>query len=286
MKKLIVIVLSMLMMAATLASCSSTADTTSKTSEKNSTASSNVVSAAKATLKVGVDDCYPPMEYKDDKMTTIGFDIDLAKEIAKRMNMDIEFVSTAWDGIFQALKTDKFDCIISSVSMTTSRVTEYEFTKAYIANSQMIVVKPDNNTILAATDLTGKNVGYQVATTANESADKLKAQGIKFKSVKAYDQIIQPFSDMTAGRLDAIIVDEVVGQYYIGQDSTKFKAASVKLTNEPIGVCLKKGNVVLQAKIQVAIDSMIADGTMKQISMTWFKKDLTSNIDTVLKEMN
>lgn len=265
MKKLIVLVLSMLMMFTVLSSCSSKKDS--------------------GTLKVGVDDSYPPMEYKDDKSATIGFDIDLAKEIGKRMNMEVEFVSTAWDGIFQALKTDKFDCIISSVSMTTTRVAEYEFTKAYIANSQMIVVKPDNNSILTSADLTDKKVGYQVATTANESADKLVENGIKFGSVKAYDQIIQPFADMKAGRLDAIIVDEVVGQYYIGQDKANFKAASVKLTNEPIGVCMKKGNTALKAKIQTAIDSIVADGTMKTISMKWFNSDLTSNIDTVLKEL-
>ena len=91
---------------------------------------------------------------------------------------------------------------------------------------------------------------------------------------------------MKAGRLDAIIVDEVVGLYYIGLDKTNFKSASAKLTNEPIGVCLKKGNKILADKIQKAIDAMIADGTMKQISLQWFNADLTSNIDTALKEMN
>jgi len=275
MKKFITLSLIMIMSVTVLASCTSTKTTTS-----------NTTSQTVGTLKIGVDDSYPPMEYKDEKNTTIGFDIDLAKEIGKKMNMEVVFVSTAWDGIFQALKTDKFDCIISSVSMTSVRVADYTFTKAYIANSQMIVVKPDNNSILTPEDLAGKNVGYQVATTANESADKLQAKGTKFASVKAYDQIIQPFSDMKAGRIDAIIVDEVVGQYYIGQDKASFKAASAKLTNEPIGVCLKKGNTVLQGKIQTAIDDMVADGTMKQISMKWFNADLTSNIDTVLKEMN
>lgn len=264
MKKFIALTLSILMLTSVLTSC-----TTKKAT----------------TLKIGVDDSYPPMEYKDDKSTTIGFDVDLAKEIGKRMNMEVEFVSTAWDGIFQALKTDKFDCIISSVSMTEDRVAEYTFTKAYIANSQMIVVKPSDNSILKPEDLAGKNVGFQVSTTADESAKKLEAKGIKFGSSKAYDQIIQPFSDMKAGRIDAIIVDEVVGQYYIGQDQANFKAASAKLTNEPIGVCMKKGNTELQAKIQTAIDAMIADGTMKTISMKWFKTDLTSNIDTVLKSM-
>ncbi len=237
-------------------------------------------------LKIGVDDSYPPMEYKDDKGNTIGFDIDIAKEIARRLGKEPQFVSTAWDGVFFALNTKKFDCIISSVSMTAKRLSEFTFTKAYIANSQMIVVKPGDNSISKPEDLAGKKIGCQVSTTANESATKLQEKGTKFAELKTYDQVIQPFADMKAGRLDAIIADEVVGQYYIGLDNANFKAASVKLTNEPIGICLKKGNKVLADKIQKAIDEMTADGTMKQISLKWFKTDLTSNIDTVLKQMN
>lgn len=237
------------------------------------------------TLYVGVDDSYPPMEYKNDKNVTVGFDVDLATEVAKRMNMKVSLISTAWDGIFQALKTDKFDCIISSVSMSADRLPEYEFTKPYIANSQMIVVKPADNSITKSSDLAGKKVGYQVATTADDSAKKIQEKGVKFASSTEYDQVIQPFADMKAGRLDAIIVDEVVGRYYILQDPANFKEAAAKLTNEPIGVCIKKGNTALQAKIQTALDAMLADGTMKTLSMKWFNKDLVSNIDTVLKEV-
>ena len=265
MKKILAFALSMIMLVTVMASCASTLDST--------------------TLKVGVDDSYPPMEYKDSANASVGFDIDMAKEIASRLNLKIVFVSTAWDGIFTALNTKKFDCIISSVSMTEKRLPSYEFTKPYIANSQMIVVKPDNNSITKPEDLAGKKVGCQVATTASDSADKLQAKGIKFGELKTYDQVIQPFADMKAGRLDAIIVDEVVGQYYIAQDEANFKAASVKLTNEPIGVCFKKGNTALRDKVQKTIDAMIEDGKMKEISMKWFKKDLTSNIDSVLKDL-
>jgi polar amino acid transport system substrate-binding protein len=237
-------------------------------------------------LKIGVDDSYPPMEYKDEKSNTIGFDIDVAKEIARRLGKEPQFVSTAWDGIFSALNTRKFDCIISSMSMTAKRLEEFTFTKPYIATSQMIIVNPNVNSITKPEDLAGKKVGCQVSTTAHEAAIKIQAKGTKFAELKIYDQVIQPFADMKAGRLDAIIVDEVVGLYYIGLDKANFKSASAKLTNEPIGVCLKKGNTVLADKIQKAIDAMVADGTMKQISLQWFNADLTSNIDTVLKEMN
>lgn len=100
--------------------------------------------ADKKVLKVGVDDVYPPMEYKDDKNVTVGFDVDLAKEIGKRLGMEVEFVSTAWDGIFTSLNTDKFDCIISSVSINEDRQQNFALTKPYIANAQVIVVQPES----------------------------------------------------------------------------------------------------------------------------------------------
>jgi polar amino acid transport system substrate-binding protein len=97
--------------------------------------------------------------------------------------------------------------------------------------------------------------------------------------------VLEPFADMKAGRINAIIVDEVVGEYYIATDKKDYKAAAVKLTNEPIGACFKKDNTKLRDEVQKAIDSMVSDGTMKKISIKWFGKDLTSNIDPNLKTL-
>ncbi len=295
MKRFTALILGVLMVFSllTLSSCSgtSTPTATPAASAKPSAApSASPVAATKNTIKpgvltIGVDDSYPPMEFKDDKGATVGFDIDLAAEVAKRLGVKVEFVSTAWDGIFQALNTSKYDAIFSSVSVTDERLKNFELTKPYIANSQIIIVKPNDNSVKSAKDLTGKKVGVQISTTSNESADYLlKKENIKF-TLSTYDTIIQPFQDMKAGRLDAIIVDEVVGQYYITADASNFKSAGVNLTNEPIGVCFKKGNTALRDEVQKAIDAMIADGTMKKISQKWFGKDLTSNIDTKIKTL-
>lgn len=98
--------------------------------------------ADKKELVIGIDNTYPPMEYSDDSGNLVGFDIDLAKEIGKRLNLEVKFISNAWDGIFTALNTDKFDCILSSVSINEDRLQNFALTKPYIANAQVIVVKP------------------------------------------------------------------------------------------------------------------------------------------------
>ncbi|MCX7710246.1 MAG: basic amino acid ABC transporter substrate-binding protein [Clostridia bacterium] len=227
-------------------------------------------------FRVGVDDVYPPMEFKDDKGATVGFDVDLANEIGKKLGKKVEFQSTQWDGIFTALKAEKFDCIISSVSVNEERLKEFEFTKPYIANAQVIIVGAKNTDIKSEKDLKDKKVGVQVGTTADESAEKFLKE-TKF-DLKKYEQIIQPFSDMKVGRLDAIIVDEVVARYYAKTDNASFKVTGGRLTNEPIGICFKKGNTELRDKVQKAVDDLKADGTMKKLSEKWFGEDLVSNV--------
>jgi polar amino acid transport system substrate-binding protein len=256
MRRLAAAICMMLVMVFTLSACTSTAN-------------NNI-------LEVGVDDVYPPMEFKDDAGTTMGFDIDLATEIGKKLNMEVKFTSTAWDGIFTALKAKKFDCIISSLSINEDRQKNYALTNAYIANSQVIVVSKNNTTIKSEKDLAGKKVGVQINTTADESCTKY-LETMKF-DVQKYDQIIQPFSDLKTGRLDAIVVDEVVAKYYISKDSASFALAGGKLTNEPIGIAFRINDTAMRDKVQKALDDLRADGTLKKISIKWFGEDLTSNI--------
>lgn len=245
---------------------------------------SSSTSAAATVLKVGVDASYPPMEYTDNKGNIVGFDIDVANAIGKKMGVKVQFLNTAWDGIFQGLKANKYDCIISSVSIKPDREKSFLFTKPYINNAQMIIVKPGDNSINKPEDLANKKVGVQVDTTANDSATKLNDKGVKF-TLRTYPQVIQPFLDLKAGNVQAVVVDEVVGNYYIKQDSSSYKAAAAKLTNEPIGICMKQGDTALQSKLQTALDALFADGTMKDLSVKWFGTDLTSNIDTTYKDI-
>lgn len=271
-----------LVLVLSLAACGSAATSAASTTQAASaTAAATTGSTAGQVLRIGVDDSYPPMEYKDDKNATVGFDVDLANEIGKKLGMKVELVSTAWDGIFQALNTSKFDAIISSVSVTDERKQNFALTKPYIANAQVIVVKPSDNSIKEAKDLAGKKVGVQVNTTAHDSANVF-LKTTKFE-LSTYDQVIQPFADLKAGRLDAVIVDEVVGQYYVAQDKNNYKIASGKLTNEPIAACFKKDNTAMRDKVDQVLEDFRKDGTLKKISEKWFGVDLTSNIDEKVK---
>lgn len=234
-------------------------------------------------LRVGVDDTYPPMEYRDDQNNLVGFDVEMAKAIGEKLGVEVEFVSIVWDGIFPALDANKYDCIISSASMNKDRLKNFLFSKPYMSNGQYIVVRPDDNSINKPEDLKGKKVGAQVNTTSSNAAERYQ-KTTQFELTK-YDQVIQPFAELKTGRIDAIVVDEMVAKDYQSKEPESYKVTTAKLTNEPVGVVFSKANTELRDKVNKAIDDLRADGKLKEISEKWLQgEDRTSNIDETVTE--
>ena len=232
-------------------------------------------------LRVGVDDSYPPMEYKDaDGKTTIGFDVDVAQELAKRLGKTkVEFVSNDWTGIFAALETDKFDVIISSVSINEERLNEHSLTNPYIGNKLVIVTNKDNTSIKAPEDLKEKKVGVQAGTTSEDFCSDLIANGnMAQANLNTYPLVTQPFLDLDAGRIEAIVVDVVVAKYYISNNKDKYALSWESPDAEPMAFCFKKKDTELRDKANGILAEMQNDGTMKRISEKWFGEDVTTNL--------
>jgi len=228
----------------------------------------------KTVLKVGLDCSYPPMEYINEKGQYVGFDIDLAKAIGAKLKMKIQFVDTSWDAIFTALLAKKFDCIISSLTITEERKKHMLFTQEYIHNSLVIVVKPGNTSIKTTKDLKGKRVGVQRYTTAEEAANKINATS-PFKILKTYDQMPEVFAALKNDKIDAIINDVIIAGYYVKKDSTSYKFSGVSFNPEPQGIAFRKEDSSLQKKVDAVITKMRADGSLAKLSIKWFGIDIT-----------
>lgn len=238
-------------------------------------------SAVSTTLRVGLDDTYKPMEYIDDNGNLVGFDVDFAKLLGEELGMDVEFVSTAWDGIFLALDAKKFDVMISSVSITSERQENYDISTPYLSNGQVIVVPADAADVATIEDLAGLNVGVQIDTTSDNSAKEVN-KTVDFE-LNAYDGIDETFMDLKAGRLNAIVVDSMVALEYNKTNPGLFKITTAKLSNEPIAVYFKKGeNSELLEKVNTAIKNLQDSGKLSELSNTWFGIDYTKDIDTKL----
>lgn len=278
MKKILVLTLATIVAASLLAGCGSKTSPSSSSStedvlstvKKNDTLAAALPNKIKTAGKIsfGVDDAYPPMEFRDSKNALVGFDVDFGTAIAKKLGLTAEWVPTAWDGILPALEADKFDAILSSLSITDKRKLEIDFSDPYIAGGPIIVTKDSKSALKTADDLKGKIVGVQLGSTGESAVADI--QGVK--EVKKYDKIPQALLDLTAGRVEAVVADDQVGRYYVGLDASKYFVAG-KLAEEPFGIGFKKANKELRDAVQKAIDELKTEGTLSKISLKWFKED-------------
>ncbi|MDR1219496.1 MAG: ABC transporter substrate-binding protein [Treponema sp.] len=229
-------------------------------------------------LTIGMEIGYPPMEYFDtDGKTPIGFDVSMAKAIAAKLGLRVEFVDTAWDGIFAGVDTRKYDCIMSAVTVTPERQAVYNFTKPYIGNAQALVLRKDA-TITAAKpeELGGLRVAYQAETTSDIYMTKLAQGGLAFEPYE-YDKVLNCFDDLRLGRVDAIVCDSLVAFDYIAPANSPFKLVWQGEADEVFAICFKKGNDQLTNAVDQALDALFADGTIFKISQDVFKMDMVSS---------
>ncbi len=268
MKKISVMLLTAIISLGLLSGCGSNNKSNNSSNAQIDTSLEKIKSAGK--LTVGVDDSYPPMEFRNEKNELVGFDIDLGNEIGKKLGVKVEFMPTDWNGIILALKSGKFNVIISSLSMTDERKKEIDFAGPYLEGGQIIAVKKSNTGIKSSVDLNNKIVGCQLGSTGEEAAVKLK----QIKELKKYDKGTEAFHDLSIGRLDAVIIDGQVGGYYNKKDGDAFKILDEKLTKEPEGIGLKKEDKELKKGLEKALDELKSDGTLSKLSIKWFGYDI------------
>jgi polar amino acid transport system substrate-binding protein len=225
----------------------------------------------KGTLSVGMEIGYPPMEYYDtDGKTPIGFDVTMAKALAEKMGLEVKFIDTAWDGIFAGVDTGKYDCIISSVTITDARLEAHNFTKPYVGNAMaMVLLKGSAIKAKTPTELTGLGVAYQEETTADFFMAKLAGEGLQFTPYE-YDKVMYCFDELKLGRVDAIVTDSLVAVDYVAPADSPFEIVWQGDADEVFGICLKKGNDQLTAELNKALDALFEDGTMLKISREIF----------------
>ncbi|WP_461207660.1 ABC transporter substrate-binding protein [Clostridium sp. DL1XJH146] len=221
-------------------------------------------------ITIGVDDSYPPMEYRDDSDNLVGFDVDLAAALGEKLGVEMEFIPTEWNGILLALQSKKFDIILSSLSVTDERKESIGFTDAYILGGQILVTLEDSD-ISVEEDLDGKVLGCQMGTTGQIAAE----ENLSFtEELKKYDKIPEAIMDLKNGRVDAVIMDAQVGGYYLALDEeTKFKVLDEMVSEEPIGIGLRQEDVELTEAFNTAIKELTEDGTMSELSIKWFGYD-------------
>jgi polar amino acid transport system substrate-binding protein len=228
--------------------------------------------AAVAKIVVGLDDNFPPMGFRDEKGALVGFDIDLAREAAKRLGAEVEFKPIDWNAKEAELGGKRVDVLWNGLTITEPRKEKIAFTAPYLENRQIVIVTA-KSAVKSKADLAGKVIGVQEGSSAVEAIDKDPA-GKTVKQLKKFGDNVTALMDLTTGRLDALVVDEVVGRYYTAKKPGEYAILDEHFGTEEYGVGVRKDDAELLGKIQKAMDDMKKDGAAARISNQWFGKDI------------
>lgn len=225
----------------------------------------------KETLVIGIDDKFAPMGFRDDNNEIVGFDIDLASAAGEHMGMEVKFQPIDWKTKEVELSSGRIDLIWNGYTITDERKEKVLFTKPYLENAQVVMTLNDS-TLASVNDLAGQSVGIQALSSA---IDALNAHPVRaeVKELAEYGDNVLALTDLKAGRTQAVIIDSVVGEYYMTKEPNTFKILDDQLAPEQYGVGVKKGNEALLENLQAALDKMNEDGTAAEISTKWFGED-------------
>ena len=224
--------------------------------------------AAKVYL-VGTDAAYAPFESQNEKGEIVGFDIEVVQAVAAKAGIEVKFLNTPWEGIFNTLAQGDRDLLVSSITITDERKQTMDFSSPYFDAVQLIAVK-QNSKIAKFDDLKKLKVGVQTGTTGDEAVTKL--QGKTSTSVKRFESTPLALKELEAGGVDAVVADNgVVINYVANNSGAKFKTVADKsFAPEQYGIAFKKGNTELLGKMDKGLADIKADGTYAKIFAQYF----------------
>ena len=226
------------------------------------------------TLTVGFDAEYPPFGYMDESGEYVGFDLDVAQKVCDNLGWELVKKPINWDSKDMELNSGNIDCIWNGFTMN-GREDDYEWSKPYMKNNQVFVVRGDSD-INSEADLAGKNVEVQTDSSAEAALNDNSELTSTFGSLTPVADYNTAFMDLESGAVDAIAMDDVVASYQITSRKADFKVLDDVIAAEEYGIGFKKGNTGLRDKVQATLEEMAADGTAAKISEKWFGKDITT----------
>lgn len=222
--------------------------------------------AKEKVLRVGAETTFPPFEFTEgDKY--VGFDIDLADAVAKKMGYKMEFKSMGFDALIPALKSGDIDMIASGINPTPERAKAILFSDPYFDRGGFVtIVRKDTTGVNGMNDLAGKKIGAQIGTVSAELAHK-----VPNATVKETDSNSQLFTELQAGTIDAAIQDNPVALYYMKQGADKdLKIVGSPVNPEPLVFGFRMDDKELQGKVNQALAELKKDGTYEKIYNKWF----------------
>ncbi len=254
MKKLIITIIALISSLTILSGCTSAGQS----------------SGDKKTFTVGFDQNFPPYGYVDENGEYTGFDLDMAAEVAKRLDLELKLQPIDWDSKDHELSSKAIDCIWNGFTIN-GREDDYTWTEPYMDNSQVFVVKSSSG-IKSFEDLKDKIVTAQTDSAALKAleSDDYKDLTASFKELVVRGEYNTAFMELEAGAVDAIAMDIGVAKFQVSGKEDQYVILEKPLVEEQYGIGFLLGNTELRDKVQATLKEMVADGTFEKISIEWF----------------
>ncbi|MCI9597195.1 MAG: amino acid ABC transporter substrate-binding protein [Firmicutes bacterium] len=228
----------------------------------------------KGELIIGLDDTFAPMGFRDENDNLVGFDIDLANAVCKELGVEAKFQPINWDSKELELTSKNIDCVWNGMSITPERMEKMSLSNKYLNNKIIVMTLKDDVKVTKAEDLANYNVGTQVDSAALETMTKNEAYDTfkdKVTEYKTYDQAIM---DMQAGRVDCIVVDQVLGEYKNSKMKEKMNVCEFDFGNDFYVIGFRPEDKALTQKVNEAIKATIDNGEAEKVSNKWFDKNI------------
>ena len=192
----------------------------------------------------------------------IGFEVDLANALAARMGRRARFVQNQWDGLVPGLERGEYDAVINGLEVTPERAEKIHFSIPYFYSTLTITTRADDHRVQRADDLRGLTVGVLRVTFAERYV-----QSLGNIMVRSYDGQVPQFLDLALARLDAVVMDTPVALYYA--TGPEVRNIEIPASQMAFGIGIRKGDEELLQRINVALESMRQDGTLRKIYTDW-----------------
>lgn len=255
--------------ALSLAGCSSE----NKTTAASGSADQLETIRKNGKLIVALEGSWQPWSYHDASDTLVGYDVEVSRAIAEKLGVEPEYVESDWDSLFAGLDAGRYDMVCNGVEVTEERAKTYDFTTPYGYIYTALAVRKDNEDILTFEDLAGKTTANSLASTYMELAE---SYGAKVQGIDTLEETIQL---LTAGRIDATLNADVSFYDYLNvHPEANFKLVAKTADASHVAIPVRKGeaSASLLEAVNIAIEELRADGTLKALSEKYFGQDISA----------
>ncbi|GIN84261.1 amino acid ABC transporter substrate-binding protein [Heyndrickxia sporothermodurans] len=224
----------------------------------------------KGEVTIGTEGTYSPFTYHDSTGKLTGFDIDIANEVFKRLNLKTKYIETKWDGMIAGLDANRYDLVANEVSIRSDRLKKYDMSDPYIVSKAVLIVGKDNHSIKSLYDLKGKKVGQSLDSNYRKMAENYGATNT------VVDGFTQAIDLITSKRIDATINDSLS---YLDlkkhQPNIPIKVVYEEKKATSNGFLFRKNSKELVDAVNGALAEIKKDGTYLKISKKWFGTDVS-----------